>query len=318
MIEQFYNPASIIIGIIKLLLLIVIGYVAHKKRIINTEAIRSLNKMVLWLCLPALIISRTIESFDPKIMAFWWVLPIVSIAMSALGGFLGYLAQVLFRGDLPRKEFISSCAFQNCGYLPIALVAFICTKEYCNLILIYIFLFITGFNLVFWALMPAYLSKKSNSIKPKNVLNPPLLAMIFSVGTVFLLGPGWLPEIISSPLDMLGSTTFVIILLALGAYIAEQGEHIPRNPIFLISCIIIKLLILPLTVLGILMLVPIGISYKFFIFLQSMMPVATSLVIVGLYKNADNRFYSLAIFYSHLAAIITVPLWLLIFRNVIR
>ena len=318
MIEQFYNPASIIIGIIQLLLLAAIGYISNKKGLISKGAIHSLNMMVLWLCLPALIISRTIASFDPRTMSYWWVLPLVSLIMSALGALLGYLLQKLFRGDMPRKEFISSCAFQNCGYLPIALVVFICSGEYCNIMLIYIFLFITGFNLVFWGLMPAYLSNNNDAIKLKSILNPPLVAMVFSVGSIFLFGKGWLPEIISGPLDMLGSTTFVVVLLALGAYLAEQGEYVPRKPVFLAACISVKLLILPLAVLGMLMLIPMDISFRFFIFLQSLMPVATSLVIVGLYKNADNRFYSFAIFYSHLFAILTIPLWLLVFQMIVK
>jgi malate permease and related proteins len=318
MVEQFYNPSSIIIGIIKLLVLVVIGYLANKKGLISKEAIHSLNKIVLWLCLPALIISRTIASFDPRIMSYWWVLPIVSLLMSGMGGFFGYLVQGFFKGALPRKEFISSCAFQNCGYLPMALVVFICSGEYCDLMLIYIFLFITGFNFFFWGLLPAYLSKDNSGIKLKSILNPPLVAMIFAVVSIFLFGKGWLPDIVSNPLDMLGSTTFVIVLLALGAHLAEQGEYLPKKPVFLAACVFIKLMILPVAVLGLLRLIPMDMSYKFFIFLQSLMPVAASLVIVGHYKNADNRFYSFAIFYSHLLAILTIPLWLLVFRSIIN
>ena len=44
------------------------------------------------------------------------------------------------------------------------------------------------------------------------------------------------------------------------------------------------------------------------------MPAAVSLVVIGQYVNADNRFLSGIIVYSHLLAIITVPAWLLIFR----
>jgi predicted permease len=316
MIQEFYNPATITTGILKLLLIIAIGYISNKKGLIGASAIHALNKIVLWLCLPALIISKTINTFDFAIITYWWILPVVSIAMSGLGAFLGFFAQGLFKGGLPRKEFISSCAFQNCGYLPMALVVFVCAGEYCDLMLIYIFLFITGFNLVFWGLVPAYLSKDRGGIKLKSILNPPLIAMAFSLITVFLFGTGWLPEIISDPLDMLGSTTFVIVLIALGAYLAEQGEYLPENPIFLAVCVSIKLLILPIAVLGLLMLVPMDISYRFFIFLQSIMPVAASLIIIGHYKNADNRFYGFAIFYSHLFSLFSIPLWLLLFRYI--
>jgi predicted permease len=46
------------------------------------------------------------------------------------------------------------------------------------------------------------------------------------------------------------------------------------------------------------------------------MPTAVSLVIIGTYTGADNRFFSSAIFYSHLASTVTIPLWLLIFNSI--
>jgi malate permease and related proteins len=314
MLEQFYNPISVVVGIIKLLILVAIGYISYKRHLISKEAIQSVNKIVLWLCLPALIISRTIAEFDPGIMQYWWVLPLVSLAMSGMGALLGYITQGVFRGELPRKEFVSSCAFQNCAYLPMALIVFICSGEYCNLLLIYVFLFITGFNLVFWGLLPAWLSKEASKVNLRSIMNPPLAAMVFAVVTVFFFGTGWLPAIISEPLDMLGATSFVLVLVALGAYLAEQGRYMPKRPLFLAACVCIKLLILPILVLFVLMPIPMDISYRFFIFLQSLMPVAASLVVVGYYKNADNQFYSFAIFYTHLIAIITIPFWLLVFR----
>jgi predicted permease len=44
------------------------------------------------------------------------------------------------------------------------------------------------------------------------------------------------------------------------------------------------------------------------------MPTAVSLVVIGSYTGADNEFFSSSIFYTHLVAIFSIPLWLAVFR----
>jgi predicted permease len=60
---------------------------------------------------------------------------------------------------------------------------------------------------------------------------------------------------------------------------------------------------------------PLSPAYKFFIFLESTMPSAVTLIVVGQYKKADVKFLSGMIFYTHLAGIITIPLALYLFER---
>ena len=53
---------------------------------------------------------------------------------------------------------------------------------------------------------------------------------------------------------------------------------------------------------------------EFFLMLEATMPTAVSLVIIGQYRGADNNFLSGMIFYSHVAAILTIPFWLWCFK----
>ena len=78
----------------------------------------------------------------------------------------------------------------------------------------------------------------------------------------------------------------------------------------------VKLVLFPAIVLVLLRWVPIGFDYKFFLFLQAVMPTAVSLVVIGSYTGADNKFLSGIIFYTHLVAIFSIPLWLAAFNMI--
>jgi predicted permease len=318
MIEQFYDVHSIVLGISKILLLIAVGYVLRLTTLLKSEGIDGLSKVLLWVCLPSLILTKVTSTFNPAAFPGWWFLPLCSIAISLGGLAIGYVFQKPFPRFTSDREFMSACAFQNSGYLPMTLVAFVCSGAFCDRILIYIFLFLIGFNLTIWSFVPAFLSRSfKRNFKLSSLLNPPLVATIFAIISVFVAGSEWIPHLFYDPLYMLGEACFPLALITLGAYLAESRGYIAKSGIVLASCLAAKLVILPLVVFIIVKLGTLTISYKFFIFVEATMPSAVSLAIIGYEKKADNQFLTGMIFYSHLFAIVTVPIWLYIFSIVI-
>jgi len=318
-VDQFYDFHSILYGMIKILVLVVIGYALFRRNILTKAGIESVNNVVYWACLPALIMTKTTSTFSPSEHGQWWFLPAVSVLMSCLGFIMGVLCLRTMPQLKPKKEFVSAMAFQNVGYLPMALTAFICSGTFCNEVLLYIFLFMIGFNITMWSVAPAYLSdNKGISFDWKTVLNPPLVATILAISGVFLLGRGWVPAILDDPLSMLGDTTFPLALITLGGSLAEHRGHVSDNWQATITGTVLKLLIFPAVVFLIVNNIPLDPAYKFFIFLESTMPSAVTLIIVGQYKKADNKFLSGIIFYTHLAGIATIPLCLYLFRFAVK
>jgi predicted permease len=319
MIEQFYDFHSIVFGLVKILLLIGVGYALNRNKLIGKNGVDSLSNLALWACLPALMLSKITSKFIPSAFPGWWLLPLSSLSISALGLCVGYVFQKPFKGFSSGREFMSSCAFQNCGYLPMTLVAFMCSGNFCDRILIYIFLFITGFNLSIWSFVPAFLSKDfKENFRPASLLNPPLVSTVFAVISVFILGTGWIPHIAYDPLKMLGDATFPLVLILLGANLSLYAGHRPENWKVLASCITAKLIVLPVLVFLSILFLSMDPSYKFFILLEACMPSAVSLVIIGYHKKADNRFFSGMIFYSHVFSILTIPLWFTIFKVAVQ
>jgi malate permease and related proteins len=309
MIEQFYNFQSTALGVLQLCVMALIGFLLFARGVLTRDGCRELNNLLLWVLLPALIVAQITEQFKPGEMPTWWLLPLSSVAMSLLGVIIGALVVRCGKRCAVSREFMLSIAFQNCVYLPMTLVAFVCTGDVCSPLLVDIFLFSVGFNLFVWAFSIPFLHKKNTSTQGVNlfsIFNPPALGTIISVIAVFIWGTGWLPHTIVKPLELMGNTSFPLALILLGASLAEhRGYHLTGWSVA-VRCLVTKLVLLPLVVFLFLKILPISHIHDFMIFLQATMPSAVTLVVIGEYAHADNRFFSGVILYSHLFSCVAI------------
>jgi len=308
--------STISIAIIKLFVLMLIGYVLYLKKLIDDKFTDTLSLLLVRIFFPALIVAKIISNFSFAEYTYWWILPLSSILFSLIGMIIGRLVyEFNLRDSDLRKEVMCSCGFQNAGYLPMNLILFSFAGVLEDRLLVYLFLFIMGFNTLMWSLIPLFLSGKLNkAFNIKIFLNPPVVTIIFSLIWVALLGKNTLPPVLMDPIKHLGQASFSIAMITLGAYLCRYKAYELRDKKPVIGSIVAKLGIFPILVLVLLRFIPIGMDYKFFLFLQAIMPTAVSLVVIGSYTGADNRFFAATIFYTHIAAILTMPLWLYVFQ----
>ncbi|MBN1494031.1 MAG: AEC family transporter [Candidatus Omnitrophica bacterium] len=315
MIKEFYSFPVVLSGVGKILLLIGFGFALSAFKIIKKGMLNGLSAFLLWICLPSLFFVKLTSFFDAAEFPTWWVLPIGAVVMGFAGLGVGYLAQLPLKECGARREFMASCAFQNCGYLPLAFIAFTTTGALREELLIYIFLFLLGFNLNLWFFVPAFLAREEASLRTTReaILNPPMISMAIALISVSILGKGWLPHVVAAPLKIVGNTSFPLSLILLGLSLEIHKGYRLRSWSELGMCLFVKLLLFPFLALPILFLIPLHETDRFILLLETTMPVAVTLILIGHYKNANNAFLSASIFYSHLFAILTVPLWLFVF-----
>jgi len=317
--ELQFTFGTIASAIAKIFLVMSAGYALYYFKFIDEKFTDTLSRVLIYVLMPALIVSRTVQHFSFTEYPFWWFLPVSAVLFSLAGLVLGGAVYGLARFRGARKEFISSCAFQNCGYLPMNLILFSFAGAAADDLLLMLFLFIMGFNILMWSLVPLFLTgrlKKDFSFSA--LLNPPVVATLVSLVWVALFGKGSMPSLLAAPLDQLGNASFPMAMLTLGAYLCRHRAHDLSGASRIAACMGVKLIIMPAIVLAALVLFPLGQDLRFFLFLQSAMPVAVSLVVIGSYTGADNRFFSGAIFYSHVAAVFSVPLWLAVYNIVFK
>jgi len=307
----------IVIGtsIAKLLFLVATGYILRMRGLIDDKFTDMLSLLLIRVIFPALIISKTISHFDPGAFPYWWSLPIAAVLFSAVGMLIsGGVARVFFRGKSGR-EFMCASAFQNCGYLAMNIIFFTFSGLVRDRMLICLFLFTAGFNFLMWSLVPIFLSRASGRKMSHHVLfNPPVIAIVFSVLWVFALGKGSLPAVVMDPLGQLGQASFPVAMLTLGSYLYKYKAYNPEFKRTVAVSAFIKLFLYPVALLFILRSLSVPMEYKFFLFLQSTMPTAVSLVVIGSYTGADNKFISSSIFYTHLIALFIIPIWMALFK----
>ncbi|MFH1878814.1 MAG: AEC family transporter [Candidatus Omnitrophota bacterium] len=199
------------------------------------------------------------------------------------------------------------------------LIAFSFSGVLSDRLLIYTFLYTMGFNILMWSLVPLFLSRRLRSgFNFRVLMNAPVMAIVFSLVWVGFMGKGSLPGIINEPVRQLGLAAFPVAMIILGAYLSRYRAHRLETDSPVMACVFTKLFLFPVLILSVLFFTPMSSDYKFFLFLQSIMPTAVSLVVIGSYTGANNRFLSSCIFYSHIAVVFTIPLWFEVFRRVIK
>jgi predicted permease len=287
-----------------------IGFFLVKKNILTRQGIDLISRLVIQITLPAMIFSRLIQGFNFSLEPAWWIFPLMSLAITLLGLVVGYVFVNFIKKGEQRRQFLSLVAFQNSGWIPLALVAALFSPQNSNLMFIYIFLFLLGFNLVMWSLGVYFLSYHRNKrFELGSLFSPPVLATLFTMALVGLGANKFIPELILRPLRMVGDSTLPLAMFVVGGNLGLiRINRIEFKPISLL--ILAKLFILPL--LGLLFIRALSLPYLFglLLMMQLAMPSATSTSLIIARYNREDLLISQGILITHLVSLVTIPLFL--------
>jgi predicted permease len=299
------------IGMLQIFLIGACGFFLVKKGLIDSQGLESLSSFVVNVSLPCLVVSGLIVQFDEQLFRYWWIFPLLSVTINAVGFILARFVIVLM-GDMggAGREFSSLVAFQNSGYLPLMLSAQILPPDLAKKMFIFIFLFILGFNMLFWSWGPLWLSNNKKRFVCRDIFSPTAIATCIGLLLVFSrLGP-WIPQALIKPMEMIGSCTLPLGVVITGGTLAQVRfrEHLDWLSLGVLS--LAKLICLPLMGLGcILLLRPSGLI-SLLIILETSMPSALSHGVISRLYQLEDRLTSQGIFYTHLFSLVTIPIFL--------
>ncbi len=303
---------SVSLAVIKLLLVSFFGFYLYKRKVINEPALGVLTALVINFAFPFLIFSRLVMSSQTVLSSSLWLFLFIAVLIFLVGYLLGLIAS-LGKNHRLKEEFIGAISFQNGGYLPVSIAFFLFTSgEIRDKFLVYIFLYLLGFNIIMWSLGSFLIfQKKRGGFRIKSLFTPPVLGVIFALAFVYTKTARFIPKTILDPLNMIGETSFVLSLIILGGYLARiKLEGFSRHLLLIAELSLLKLIVMPLLFIA-------GLIYfrqfsllGVFIVLQAAMPSAVSLPIVANLYGADSEFVSQGVFFTHLVSIISIPLFL--------
>lgn len=287
-----------------------IGFFLVKRNVLSAEGLSALSRIVIQVIFPALIFSQLIRKFTFSLYPQWWMFPLISLMITVSGLALAMLFSWVPKKPVLKEQFFSLIAFQNSGYLPLALVAAIFSGEQLSTMFIYIFLFLLGFDLVMWSLGIHMLTRKAEQkFKLSSIFSVPVIASLGSLLIIFLGLARFIPQGVLAPVEMIGNCTLPLAMFIVGGNIAFiRLEHVRKLEVFWI--LLCKLIILP--AVGLYLVVLFGLSelLGFLIVMQLAMPSATSLSVIISHHKKEDVLVSQGIFYTHIVSLITIPLFL--------
>lgn len=312
-LESFKITAQ---AIFQLILLAGVGFFFVRRRLILKEGLACLNDLVVVLFLPLFMFSEITQRFSFALYPDWWLFPILSFLITAVGYFCGLLAVAADKSlEKVKGEFLGVASFQNSGYLMLPLAASLLPLEAAQEMFILIFLFLLGFNMTIFSLGVVLLAPKQERRRFdfKEMFNAPVLATLLALIFVFLKWHRGLPEAVMKPAGMLGRCAIPLSIFVVGGNLASMKETRPSYAKPLAYALGIKLVVLPLVFLGFVVLLKLRPLVGLLLVLQASMPPAVLLSVLAKNKNGSDRLISPAIFFGHLVGILTIPLFLALY-----
>ena len=301
------------IAVFQIFLLAAIGYLLVKRKFLESAGLDAISNLVMDVTLPVLIFCQLIRDFSFWAYPDWWIFPLLSVLVTVIGLVTGFLFLPLVNGEQHKLQFLSLAGFQNSGYLPLALVAALLTGESLSAMLIYLFLFLAGFNLVMFSVGVHILNfHKERKINWADLLSAPVAATLLSLVIIFFGLNKFVPDAVIKPLRMLGDSTLALAMLVVGGNLAEINlKNINKRAVSLL--ILIKMIILPAIGAALIIIFKVPRLMGLLILIQLAMPSAVTLsVILRNYKKED-LLASQGILFTHIASVITVPLFLILY-----
>ncbi len=302
-------------------LLIFLGALTRRRGLMDARFTRQLATMLTSVFYPALIFSSIVREFTWGELLGHWALPAGSALIMVLGALIGLIVTRLTRwADVrQRRTFLFQCTMNNYSFLPMLLALLFWDQRGLALVVYST----VGAEVVIWTLGIYTLSGDSLSWSSlKHLLNMPLLAMAAAAGALALMAtsqtlgltlrtgiPAAVGGMFVETLRILGGATIPIAALIAGSRMAGlHPSHYVTKPA--LGIVALRLAVIPGAVVGVLHLLPFPDLVRQVLLIVAIMPCAITSVTLCEVFDGDSDFAAATVLVTHVAALLTIPLWL--------
>lgn len=297
------NLLIVSVQVAVLFILIAVGFVCSKAKLINELSAKHLTNLVLYLATPCIMIQSFQEiEYNEKL--------VVNLAVAALCAVVIHLfsiviSRLIFRSkDESRRVVLRFAAvFSNCGFMSLPLQRAILGSKG----VFYGAVFVAVFNIIVWSYGLVDMSGGGKSLSfRKLVLNPGVLGALAAV--ILFLTRVQLPEIVISPIGYLAALNTPVPMLVIGYHLskAKLTEHLKDGAIYAVSGI--RLVAFPLIFLCLMKLVGINSDILVSFTVASSAPVAAMTTMFSTEFGRDTKLSVGLVSVTTLLSIISMPI----------
>lgn len=312
----------IISQIIILAIVVLIGAIAAKFRVLTPASKDMLSKLIFNISLPLMLFTNFLRiEATPRLIANSFTVLIVAGMVIMVLLLIGWISTRLFKiKDREAAVFKTHSMFGNTIFLGFPLILALYGPEG----LLYATMFQLVSNILMWTIGVVVLSHGNGVSWKKSitkVLNPNTIATL--IGLVFFLLSVKLPDILVRPMSELGSANTWLSMLYIGAMLvfASVGDLLRNKSIYLIS--FNRLIFAPAILISIFYILAevVGIApdklVSSVIILEASMPCMVTVVIMAKEFGADDHLAVGNVFVSTIVSILTLPLVVMAINGVL-
>ena len=285
--------------------IVLVGLFAAKRNLWAGELDRKLSVFIMNISMPALILASVMGkdlAFENSELIALAVVAVVNYVV-LIG--LAYLIPHLFKVNKARLGICRfMLAFGNVSFIgyPVCDAVFGSKAVFCASVLN------IPFNLLVFTIGVSFINggKAKSAFSPKLILSPCVIASLIAV--VIAVARIQMPPPVGQWFHLLGDLTTPCALLIIGSSLS----HIPVRDMFgnrfVYSMTVLRLIILPLAVGGVLALMGVNPFVSDVAVVLSAMPVATNGIMLCLQYGKDERVMTQGLFFTTLMSVVTIPL----------
>lgn len=308
---------EIISRIVIMALLIAVGVICQKTKIIGNEVNKGISDIALKVSTPALLVSSFQQELNAERLqrlGYAAFLAVIAILFAAV---LGYLCIPKGRnrskddnGRLSIERF--SAIYSNCAFMGIPLINGIYGDEG----VFYLTAFYALFNIAVWT-HGVIMMKGETGVRQvlKALASPALIGIVIGAALFFLQIS--LPDVIKQALDYAGSMTTPLGMLVAGVTIAQTNlpGALKKLKIYYISAL--RLIIIPVLTIVLFLLFPFDETVMGVTVAAAACPAATICTMFAISFNKDSLYAGEIFAVSTVLSAVSLPLimWLFDFFN---
>jgi len=310
-------PVSIIINQIAILsILVLIGIIGSRAKVISEFSKDFLAKLIFNITLPSMLLTNFSRiSLTPRLLSNSLQVLLISALVLLFMLFIGWLTSRMMglKGGAASIFRVHSM-LGNIIYLGLPVISALFGTEG----LLYGSIFILVSNILMWTVGVATLTTEGKALSKKNlirILNINTIAI--TTGFILFILSVKLPEIVLDSVGALGGTNTYLSMIYIGTvlYFANMKKMVSNKAVYVLSAN--KLVVVPFLLLCIFMMVNtlfpglIDREVISVLVMQSAMPCMVNVVIMVNILGEDDGIATANVFVSTLLSIITLPLVLL-------
>ena len=296
--------------IVQLFLIMILGYVMVKLKVVKSEESVVLSKISLYLIMPAVILSAFQVDFKQEIREGLLLAFVAAVAIHILLLIIGHVSGRLFHFE---EIDIASIIYSNAGNLIIPIVTAVLGPEW----VIYSTAFVSVQLIFLWTHCKLMFSKEKKPNLREIILNINMIAIF--LGILSMVSGIRLPAMLNETLGSIGTMIGPFGMLITGMIVAgmDLKQIFTSKKVYVITfyrmilCPAIILLLLKLSNAG--SLVDNGMEILLITFLATVTPAASTVTQFAQVHNKDAEYAGAINIMTTLVCIVTMPIFVILY-----